>query len=139
MMDAQRQAIFANQLHATMAGLTISQADPKFQAIIGSVTDRLLTKSSTNSWSDFKRRIDTSGYDQTLQAFQQGVDDMRRKQQPLGVRAMELMGVALIARYQTDPKLSSVISMLDTYIEQCATAFKKVSAARGKRPVAIDQ
>lgn len=122
-----------------MAGLTLSQADPKFRAIIGSVADRLLAKSSTNSWSDFKGRIDTSGYDQTLQAFQQGVDDMRRKGQPLGVRAMELMGVALIARYQTDPQLNPVLKMLDTYIEQCATAFKKVGAARGKRAVAVDQ
>lgn len=79
----------------------------------------------------FKQHIGSKGYDSVLAALDRGAADMKRRGQPLGVRAMEVVGAALVGRHNTDPALDQMIDKLDHYIEQCVTAYRAADFAKG--------
>jgi hypothetical protein len=123
-MDDRQQAVFKRQLHAVMAGLTISQSDPKQRAFVGHSVRQLLDQTKVKTWVDVKRGLNGPSYDKVLAALQDSAKTMKAQNEPLGVRAMEAIAVALIARHQTDEALRPVVNMLDEYIEKCAAAAK---------------
>jgi hypothetical protein len=129
-MDDARQKIFTKQLHNVMTGLMTSRADPKQRAFVRSTVQQIMDKTRAKSWIDIKRGLDAQNYDNVLVALQDGAKNLKQQNEPLGVRAMEAIGVALIARHQNDEALKPVVRMLDEYIENCMAA----AAAKPKRP-----
>jgi hypothetical protein len=119
MMDEARQKIFTKQLHSVMAGLLTSRADPKQRAFVRNAVQQMMDKTRAKSWLDIKRGLDAQNYDSVLTALQDGAKNLKQQNEPLGVRAMEALGVSLIARHQSDETLKPVVRMLDEYIENC--------------------
>jgi hypothetical protein len=137
-MDAEHQAIYKTQLVTILRGLTTSQGDPKQRALFGSVAGRIVLESKAPDWVTFKRQVGPKGYDSVLAALERGVADMKRQGRPLGVRAMEAVGAALIGRHNSDPDLTAAIDQLDQYIDECVTVFRRING-RGEAAGAAQQ
>jgi hypothetical protein len=127
-MNPERQEIYKGQLVSLIRGLSTSRNDPKQRAMFGNIAGKLINDSKAGSWAEFKKRVSGKGYDSVLAGVEAGIVDMKRKGQPLGVRAMEGIALALIGRHNTDPELDPVLEQLDTYIEACLAVFLRVQA-----------
>ena len=129
-MDAERQEIYARQLATLMRSLGPSRNDPKQRAIFGNIAGKLVTDSGAKDWADFKEHVGAKGYDSVLAGVEAGIVEMKRKGQPLGVRAMEGVALALVGRHNTDPALVPMLAQLDNYIEACLLVFLRIQAKK---------
>lgn len=129
----ERDAIFRNRLIELMTALKDGEnRDPALRRHIGGTVNRLLRDAGAVSWQDLKARADAGTYDSMLRLFQQQSEIFARAGDGKGVRALEALGLSLVARHQQQPDLVPGIGFLDRYIEDCAHAFSRAAQQQAR-------
>ena len=124
----ERDAIFRERLIALMTALRAGEGkDVVLRRTIGRFVQALAKETGARSWTDIKKRTDPATYDSMLQLFQRESASYQKAGDAKSVRALEALGISLIARHQKQADLLPGVGFLDTYIDECAAAVKRAS------------
>jgi hypothetical protein len=124
----ERDAIFRERLVALMTALNGGESrDPALRRAVGAFVYRLVKEAGARDWTDLKNRADAGSYDSMLQLFQRESQAFHKKGDTKSVRAVEALGISLIARYQQQGDLLPGVRFLDNYIEDCAATVKRAN------------
>jgi len=125
----ERDLIFREKLIALMAALNGGEGrDRTLRRTIGTFADRLAKEAGTRNWADLKERADGPTYDSLLQLFSRQSEQLAKQDDTIGVRALEVLAISLIARRQYQADLLQGVDFLDRYIEECASNARRAGA-----------
>lgn len=124
----ERDQIFRERLVAVIDDLTRRGRDRPLRRLIGLYSDRLAKEAGARDWADLKERADGPTYDSLLNLFQQQSAEAQKRNDEPAVRAFEVLALSLIARRQYQVELLPGVSLLDRYIEECATNARRVKS-----------
>jgi len=123
---SERSEIFRTRLIAAMTELNADKgADPHLRRTLGNLALRLSREARARNWSDLKERADPATYDSLLKLFQDYSEDANRKGDQITVRALELLGLSLIARNRHEEDMQPGVQALDNYIADCTASAAK--------------
>lgn len=123
-----RDAIFRQRLVAMAAELSSPRGvNPQLRQRVGICARQLVQKTRARNWTDLKQRADGATYDSMLGLFQREAAEASKASDPITVKALEILGLSLVARRQYQADLLPRISFLDRFIEVCATGAGRAS------------
>jgi hypothetical protein len=123
---SERDEIFRERLIAVMTDLNRDGGkDPALRRTVGNLALRLAKEARARAWSDIKERADGATYDSLLKLFQDYSSDASRNGDQTTVRAVELLGISLIARGRQQEDLKPGIEALDKFIADSASGVAK--------------
>ncbi|RYE07114.1 MAG: hypothetical protein EOP22_19135 [Hyphomicrobiales bacterium] len=122
----ERDLVFRDKLIALMSALNGGEArEPKLRRQIGAYAHRLAKEAKAKSWADLKKRADGPTYDALLALLQRQGAEFAQANDARGLRALEALGLSLIARHQTQGDLVPGIGFLDRLIDDCESAYRR--------------
>jgi hypothetical protein len=88
----------------------------------------MASEAGTRDWADLKARADGPTYDSMLKLFMKTSEQMSKSGDTVGVRAMEVLALSLVARRQEQADLEPGVGFLDTFIKNCGAAARRRGA-----------
>ncbi|MGV3492155.1 MAG: hypothetical protein ACO1OG_12640 [Devosia sp.] len=139
----ERDAVFRDKLIALMTALNGAEGrSPALRRALGSFAHRIAKEAGAKSWADLKRRADGPTYDSLLALLQRQGADFAKARDTNSLRALEALGLSLVARTQSQGDLVPGVGFLDRLIEDCESAYRRSGkvvattvAPRAPRPV----
>jgi hypothetical protein len=116
---------FKQRFAAVLLDLTENgQKDPEALWLIGSLACELTERTGHAKWAVFKREMTRQTYDQLLDDFQREGNRQHQEGDPKKAFAIQVLGLSLVARTQTDPEMRQGDALLDQMIETTMTVFR---------------
>lgn len=123
---------FKQRFAAVLLDLTENgNKDPEALWLIGSLACELSEKSGHTQWAEFKRGMSRQTYDQLLADFQKEGNRQHQEGDPKKAFAIQVLGISLVARTQTDSEMRAGDALLDQLIETTMTVYR---ANRSPKP-----
>jgi hypothetical protein len=130
-----RAEIFRNRLVAVVSDLNSGEdRNPELRRTVGMLAHKLHSDARAQSWADLKQRADGPTYDSLLKVFQAHSESATKAGDTLGVKALELLAISMIARRQGEMSLEPGIEYLDNFIADCERQARP-SAVHKPRPM----
>ena len=122
----ERDAIFREKLVALITALNSGEArEPGLRRLLGAYAYRFAKEAGAKSWADLKRRADAPTYDTILAMLQRQGAEHSKTNDTKALRALEALGLSLIARHQAQGDLVPGAGFLDRFIGDCESAYRR--------------
>ena len=131
----ERAEVFRSRLIAVVSDLNSGEdRNPDLRHLVGSLAYKFHSDARALSWSDLKQRADGPTYDSLLKVFQHQSESATKAGDTLGVKAIELLAISMIARRQGEMSLEPGVEYLDNFIADCERQARP-SAVHRPRPM----
>ena len=107
--------------------------DPEATWLIGSLATRLIDLYKLKTWSQFKLALTPPAYSKLLSDFEKEGNGFHQQGKAKAAYAVQVLGISLIARTQSDEQVRAGDSLLDEMIQAMVAVYRKAKAAE-KRP-----